>query len=77
MSGLLELMRLRVQDLDLKRNQVVVRCGKGGKDRVAPLSEKLVADIEHNRSPQTKRHLFCLISFTRADCHLKIPVQPP
>ncbi|MGB0745121.1 MAG: integron integrase, partial [Opitutales bacterium] len=41
-----ELMRLRVQDLDLKRNQVVVRCGKGGKDRVAPLSEKLVADIE-------------------------------
>ena len=32
--------------LDLKRNQVVVRCGKGGKDRVAPLSEKLVADIE-------------------------------
>jgi len=41
-----ELMRLRVQDLDLKRNQVVVRCGKGGKDRVAPLSEKLVANIE-------------------------------
>lgn len=41
-----ELMRLRVQDLDLKRNQVVVRCGKGGKDRVAPLSEKLVAAIE-------------------------------
>ncbi len=24
----------------------VMRCGKGGKDRVAPLSEKLVADIE-------------------------------
>lgn len=41
-----ELLRLRVQDLDLKRNQVVVRCGKGGKDRVAPLSEKLIADIE-------------------------------
>jgi len=41
-----ERMRLRVQDLDLKRNQVVVRCGKGVKDRVAPLSEKLVADIE-------------------------------
>lgn len=41
-----ELMRLRVQDLDLKRNQAVVRSGKGGKDRVAPLSEKLVAAIE-------------------------------
>ena len=41
-----ELMRLRVQDLDLKRNQVVVRCGKGGKDRLAPLSEKLITEIE-------------------------------
>jgi len=33
-----ELMRLRVKDLDLERNQVVVRGGKGDKDRVAPLS---------------------------------------
>jgi integron integrase len=41
-----ELMRLRVQDLDLARNQVVVRCGKGGKDRVAPLSQKLLAAVE-------------------------------
>jgi len=41
-----ELMRLRIQDLDLRRNQVVVRCGKGGKDRAAPLSEKLIAAIE-------------------------------
>jgi integron integrase len=41
-----ELMRLRIQDLDLARNQVVVRCGKGDKDRVAPLSQKLVATIE-------------------------------
>ena len=37
-----ELTRLRVKDLDLERNQIIVRCGKGGKDRVAPLSEKLV-----------------------------------
>ena len=37
-----ELMRLRIQDIDLERNQITVRCGKGGKDRMAPLSEKLV-----------------------------------
>lgn len=43
-----ELMRLRVQDLDLKRNQVVVRSGKGGKDRVAPLSDKLIDRIEEH-----------------------------
>jgi integron integrase len=40
-----ELMRLRVQDLDLERNQVVVRSGKGGKDRVAPLSERLIETL--------------------------------
>ena len=34
-----ELVRLRVKDLDFERNQVVVRCGKGNKDRVAPLPE--------------------------------------
>lgn len=36
-----ELMRLRVRDLDLERNQIVVRNGKGEKDRVTPLSGKL------------------------------------
>lgn len=36
-----ELLRLRVKDLDLERNQVIVRSGKGGKDRVAPLSDRL------------------------------------
>ena len=40
-----ELLRLRVQDLDLERNQLVVRCGKGGKDRVAPLSDRLITDV--------------------------------
>jgi len=43
-----ELMRLRVKDLDLERNQVVVRSGKGGKDRVAPLSEKLIGALQRH-----------------------------
>jgi integron integrase len=42
---------LRVQDLDFERNQIVVRCGKGGKDRVVPLSEKLIGGLqEHLKS---------------------------
>ncbi len=46
-----ELLRLRVQDFDIERNQLVVRCGKGGKDRVAPLSERLIGDVhEHLKS---------------------------
>jgi integron integrase len=39
---LMECLRLRVQDVDLARNEVTVRDGKGGKDRVTmlPLSAK-------------------------------------
>ena len=43
-----ELMRLRVKDLDLERNQVVVRGGKGDKDRVAPLSEKMIGALQRH-----------------------------
>lgn len=41
-----ELVRLRVKDLDFERNQVIVRCGKGDKDRVAPLSGRLVDNLQ-------------------------------
>lgn len=54
-SGLrvLEALRLRVKDLDLKRRTVTVRDGKGGKDRVTVLPESLVADLcKHLREVQ-------------------------
>jgi integron integrase len=38
---LMELLRLRVKDLDLERAQIVVRDGKGFKDRVTMVPEKL------------------------------------
>jgi integron integrase len=38
---LMEGLRLRVKDLDFERNQIVVREGKGGKDRVTMLPERL------------------------------------
>lgn len=41
-GGLLEALRLRVKDIDLARREIVVRDGKGGKDRVTMLSAKLV-----------------------------------
>jgi integrase len=47
---ILECLRLRVKDLDLSTNQLVVRQGKGDKDRVTmlPTSIKgsLVAHLE-------------------------------
>ena len=45
---LLELLRLRIQDVDFDRNQIVVRGGKGDKDRVTVLPEALRAGLlEH------------------------------
>ena len=46
---LMELLRLRVKDVDLARLQVVVRGGKGDKDRVTMLSEKLVERLGAHR----------------------------
>jgi integron integrase len=39
---LLEVCRLRVKDLDFARGQIVIREGKGDKDRVVPLPKRLV-----------------------------------
>lgn len=38
---LMECLRLRVKDVDFARSQIVVRSGKGGKDRPVPLPMKL------------------------------------
>jgi integron integrase len=45
---LMECMRLRVKDLDFAQRQVIVRDGKGGKDRVTPLSGRLVAPLQEH-----------------------------
>ena len=43
---LMELLRLRVQDLDLDRQRLVVRAGKGDKDRVTVLPASLVPKLQ-------------------------------
>lgn len=43
---LLECLRLRVQDVEFDRNLIVVRRGKGDKDRVVPLPAALVAGLK-------------------------------
>jgi len=45
---ILECCRLRVKDFDFDRGQIMVRSGKGDKDRIALLPERLV--------PELKRH---------------------
>lgn len=45
---LMEALRLRVQDLDLRRRELVVRGGKGAKDRVTVLPTVLVAPLREH-----------------------------
>lgn len=53
---LTEGLRLRVQDVDLHQKQIMVRNGKGGKDRVTVLPEKLVPRLKQQL--QVRRMLF-------------------
>lgn len=48
---LMECVRLRVKDVDLERMEIIVRDGKGGKDRVTMLPQSLVMPL----SEQLKR----------------------
>lgn len=45
---LMDCVRLRVHDVDFEYRQIVVRDGKGKKDRVVPLPESLVASLQEH-----------------------------
>ena len=48
---LMECLRLRIQDVEFDRGLIVVRSGKGNKDRIVPLPESLVGPLtEHLES---------------------------
>ncbi len=61
-----EALSLRVQDLDLENGSLMVRGGKGDKDRVTVVSRQLV--------PELKKHLAALKSaFMKADVPVSLP----
>ncbi len=45
-ARIIELVRLRVKDIDFERNQITIREGKGEKDRTVPLPLELVEDLK-------------------------------
>jgi len=53
---LMEVCRLRVKDVDFERQQIVVRDGKGKKDRMVPLPEKLIAPLRQQLERVRKQH---------------------
>ncbi len=53
---LMEALRLRVKDLDLSRNEILVRDGKGQKDRLTMLPAALKADLAAHLRTVRNRH---------------------
>lgn len=54
-----EASRLEVGDIDAARQVIHIRCGKGGKDRLVPLTPVLLATLrEHWRTHRNPRYLF-------------------
>jgi site-specific recombinase XerD len=53
---LLECARLRVQDLDIARNQIVVRSGKGNKDRLTTLPVAIKPDLMRHVASVGKKY---------------------
>jgi len=45
---LMECLRLRIQDIDFSRNEILIRDGKGAKDRITMLPESLKASIQEH-----------------------------
>mgnify|MGYP005845575721 FL=1 len=45
---LMECLRLRVQDIDFSRNEIIVRDGKGAKDRITMLPETLKMPLQEH-----------------------------
>ena len=46
---LMECLRLRVKDVDFGLNQIIVRDGKGGRDRVTVLPDSVKAPMQRHR----------------------------
>ena len=57
-SGLriMEGVRLRVQDIELSRRQIVVRNGKGFKDRVTMIPDRLIGDLTRQLTEAKRIH---------------------
>ena len=53
---LLEALRLRVKDLDFERNEITVRGGKGDRDRVTMLPERLKGPLLHHLAAARAQH---------------------
>jgi integron integrase len=53
---LLEALRLRIKDVDLERREILVRDGKGRRDRPAVMPERLVVPVREHQAAVRAQH---------------------
>ena len=53
---LLECARLRIKDIDFERNQIIVRAGKGGKDRPTMLPQSIIPSLREHIQAARRQH---------------------
>jgi len=56
LQNLLECIRLRVKDIDFASNLLIVRCGKGEKDRTTTLPDKIKESLESHLQRIKRTH---------------------
>lgn len=74
----MECVSLRVLDVDFGAKQIVVRSGKGGKDRITLLPQNLVAPLQHHLLAQATEHQNARLrggGFAPAPSELSSPVS--
>lgn len=59
---LMELLRLRIKDLDFGNNLVIVKDGKGGKDRIVPMPKSLVDPLRRRVESTIQIHKLDMIN---------------
>ncbi len=69
---LMEVMRLRIKDIDFQRNEILIRRAKGGKDRVTMLPKMTQDGLTHYIERAKKLHQIALVE---GISHVDMPYQ--
>ena len=51
-----ECLQLRIKDLDFQQSQIMVRSGKGGKDRITPMPKKVIEPLQEHLQTVRRIH---------------------
>ena len=75
-ARLLEGLRLRVKDVDFERHEISIRCGKGARDRVTMLPERLIEPLRTHLARVDEQIVQRAVSSAARAAGIGKPVSP-